>query len=151
MNIAKLEKLADTVRPGIWRIEAPDRLIAFNMGTCYQHVSHRQYANNPLVPVRDDVPNPREVNLCACLIGYTMELWGDQEMMRTTRKQDPEWVLNWQIEATNILGLDDETAWKLFFDTTSPSRSGEDAYRVIRKLLLTGEVDWGMVTPNYVN
>lgn len=141
MNIERLEKLADTVRSGIW-VRPNGEVIAFKMTAFYDpHPSE--------VPFRSDIPDRDIISACCCLVGFTILLFAEQRFIDET-KPGETYGINWDIEAQQLLDLTPEQGNDLFYQCMSDQLTGNDAYRVVRKLLLTEQVDWDMIRADYM-
>lgn len=127
MNVERLEKLAETIKPGFHKFD--DNLcVKFDMSCFFSSVGIRRH---------DGCTHD------ACLIGFTILLFGDRSLLL----QPPAGyeTLNWDAEATNLLDLPDDHSHELFYGSLSNKTSGEDVSRVIRKFLITGHVDWSIL------
>lgn len=141
MNIERLEKLADIVRSGIW-VQPNGEVVAFCMTAFYD-----PHPNS--VPFREDIPDRDIISTCACLVGYAVLLFADQRFIDET-KPGITYGINWDIEAQQLLDLTPEQGDALFYGIMSEAVTGQDAYRVIRKLLLTEQVDWDMIRADHM-
>lgn len=140
MNVEQIERLAKTVRNGHHRFDQYN--VAFSMRTIFAEARHKNYAADyKVIPDRIDLPDVRQYNASACLIGFTLFLCGKKQMLISALDSDFN-AQNCMTEAQLLLDLEKSLSRDLFLGSLSQNTTGDDAYRVIRKLLVTGHVDW---------
>lgn len=135
MNIERLEKLADTIKSGIW-VRPDGKVMAFNMRVMYS-------VNPRDVPVRADIPDRDIVSCCGCFIGFTVLMFCPRFSEEVLL--DLNTGINWHIEAMEALELSEDQAFDLFYGAVSSVITGNEGYRVLRKLMLTEKPDWNMI------
>ncbi|RQP03984.1 MAG: hypothetical protein D1H97_20360 [Paracoccus sp. BP8] len=138
MNVDKLLELANTVKKGYH--DFGRYKILFNMGTIFtpdtdDRWNYSQWAKEGA---------PSNLNCAGCLIAFTLLLNGREDFLTLYHDEDVK-IDNMAIEARHLLGLNEEQTSALFFGTLSSSVTGEDAKRVIKSLLVTGDVDWFLI------
>jgi hypothetical protein len=139
MDVDKLKHLADTVERGVVEFPELERIVALDMSVDFVSIMS---VNS--VPDRSDIPNPFKVNACGCGIGFTILLFSPLKVQMTDRM----YLRNADLftEAALILDLTREQATALFLGRLSRYITGAEFARVIRNFLLTGNVNWMIIT-----
>jgi hypothetical protein len=151
MNIEKLEQLASTIEKGYHTFDGEH--VAFSMSSVYHDFDADKdvlfYSRDEMFASRNDIPDEIKATVkhSACLIGFTMILWGNKDLLLELEKADngAEAVQNLEIEASSILNIDSQDAHELFYGALGRETTGEQVSRVIRKYIITGEIDWWLV------
>jgi hypothetical protein len=134
MNIELLEKLGEAVKPGHGRFGEWN--VAFSLARYFTRTSKGTY-----IPKRADLGDIKQYNATACLVGFTYLVSGRGSMI-LKRPEDDFRNVNMYIEARHTLALPDNEAFELFNGCLDEMVTGEQAYRAIRGLIITGKVDW---------
>lgn len=138
MNVERLSTLASVAREECH--EFGSIRLGLSMNTVFSIAKPENWSFNMMTGGRFKEMDPKPTHF-GCLVAYTLFLNDKKEMLLCYHSDDFR-VENCVAEAQNILGLDNEKSNALFFGNNSPRINGEDAYRVIRKFLITGDVDW---------
>lgn len=140
MNVERLELLAATVEKGYHVFDG--KKVGFNMATFYTTKP------SPYV-IRS---NPEGFDAVACLIGFTILLFGgDKSLLENsddrglTESEQDQNSINLDVEAWNLLDINEADSHELFYGCLSRTIDGKTAAKVIRKFLKTGKVDWSSV------
>lgn len=144
MNVERLETLAKTIQKGYHVFDG--KKVAFSMGTHLQELKHGSHSVDPATPNRPDLPRPMSYDMVACMIGFAALLYvAPADLVKFRTGWGGYNLDNLEVEACNILGLDGDVGYNLFYGVVDSNVTGEEAARVIRKLLISGEVDWMMI------
>jgi hypothetical protein len=135
MDVQRLKTLANVVEQGVVEFPEMGLNVAFNMEVTFSAQT------GWYVPItRIDIPDWKKVNACCCLLGFTMILYSPlkHDFLRGNME------LSTFHEGMQELQLDRKTGLALFYGTLDRWITGEGAARVVRKLILTEQVDWSI-------
>jgi len=141
MNVERLKLLADTIEKGV--VEFPDlgHVVAFNMAMIFISTDKIRVFD------RSDILEPEKVTACGCNMGFTILLFSDDKLKRAVAEFSlvSDEQFDFYTEAKLLLDLDAEQAVSLFYGRMSPTITGERVANVIRRLILTEQVDWSAI------